>query len=245
MKHVLLLGLLCLAACSKGGGSASGAAPAAAPGSPSSSVVAISPPLSSAPSAKLAQIFTPDMLGANLAFVETITGPAFKTEGDDRIYKVDGCTVVIGSTKGKIDNLGVEGYSPRCSFNIAQYFAGGYPYPVPNDPTFGDIKRGLGGDYTADCLVDCGNAADPVVTLGYEGSHADNFNELIAEASPDADPMLSAYTDWSQKLVARYGEQAVVDNNLQDNLDAVASKDFGPVHPTTIRVGQNLIAVPG
>jgi hypothetical protein len=242
MKRVLWLGLLCLAACSKGGGSASGAAPSSAP---SSSVVAINPPLSSAPSAKLSQIFTPDMLGANLAFVETITGPAFKTEGDDRIYKVDGCTVVIGSTKGKIDNLGVEGYSPRCSFNIGQYFAEGYQYPVPTFPTFGDIKRGLGGDYSADCLVDCGNAADPVVSLSYEGSHADNFNELVAEASPDADPMLGAYMDWSQKLVAQFGEQAVVDNNLQDNLDAVASKDFGPIHPTTIRVGQNLIAVPG
>jgi len=208
-------------------------------------VVAINPPMSAAPSAKLAQIFTPDMLGANLAFVETITGPAFKTEGDDRIYKVDGCTVVIGSTKGKIDNLGVIDYSPRCSFDIAQYFAGGYQYPVPPVPTFGDIKRGLGGDYSADCLVDCGNAADPVVTLGYEGSHADNFNELVAEASPDGGPMLDAYSDWSEKLVARYGEQAVVDNNFEDDLDAVASKDFGPIHPTTIRVGQNLIAVPG
>jgi len=57
--------------------------------------------------------------------------------------------------------------------------------------------------------------------------------------------MLDAYSDWSQKLVARYGEQAVVDNNFEDDLDAVASKDFGPIHPTTIRVGQNLIAVPG
>ena len=185
------------------------------------------------------------MLGANLAYLETITGPAFKTEGDDRIYKVDGCTVVIGGAKGKIDNLGVIDYSPRCSFNIGQYFAQGYQYPVPNFATFGDIKRGLGGDYSADCLVDCGNAADPVVTLGYEGSHADNFNELIAEASPDGGPMLDAYSDWSQKLVAKYGEQAVIDNRFDDNLDAVASKDFGPIHPTTIRVGLNLVAVPG
>jgi hypothetical protein len=242
MKRVLLLALLGLAACSKGGGGASGAAPASAP---SSNVVAISPPLSAAPSAKLAQIFTPDMLGANLAFVETITGPAFKTEGDDRIYKVDGCTVVIGGAKGKIDNLGVIDYSPRCSFNIAQYFAEGYQYPVPPVPTFGDIKRGLGGDYGADCLRLCGNAADPVVSLSYEGSHADNFNELVASASPDEGPMLDAYSDWSDKLVAKYGERAVIDGHFDDNLDAVASKDFGPIHPTTIRVGLNLIAVPG
>ncbi len=38
-----------------------------------------------APSAKLAQIFTADILGsANVAHLETITGPAFRTDGADR-----------------------------------------------------------------------------------------------------------------------------------------------------------------
>lgn len=243
MKPIALIALLGLAACSRSAGGASSTAPANVSGAfPISTAPAAA---SAAPSAKLAQVFTADMLGANLAYLETITGPAFKTEGDDRVYKLDGCTVVVGSTKGRIDNLGIIDVSPRCSFNIAQYFAGGYAHPVPSFPTFGDIKLGLGGDFSADCLVDCGNAAEPVVQLGYEGSHADNFNELIAEASPDGGPMLDAYMDWSQKLVAKYGEQAVVDNHFDDNLDAVASKDFGPIHPTTIRVGQNLIAVPG
>ncbi|HEX4196404.1 MAG TPA: hypothetical protein VHZ26_03095 [Caulobacteraceae bacterium] len=242
MKRLALIALLGMAACSKGGG-AGGGAPAKLAGAFPISAAPAAP--AAAPSARLAQIFTADMLGANLAYLETITGPAFKTEGDDRIYKLDGCTVVVGATRGKIDNLGIIDVSPRCSFNIAQYFAGGYDHPVPSFPTFGDIKQGLGGDYAADCLRLCGNAADPVVSLSYEGSHADNYNELVASASPDGGPMLDAYTDWGDQLVARYGEQAVVDNRYDDNLDAVASKDFGPIHPTTIRVGTSLITAPG
>jgi hypothetical protein len=226
--------LLCfsaMAACSKG---------------PVNTVVAASSKgASDAPSAKLAQVFTADMLGANLAYLETITGPAFKTDGDNRTYKVDGCTVIVGSSKGKVDNLGIDGYGGRCSFDIAQYFAGGYDHPVPPQPTFGDVKIGLGGAYAADCYRLCGNAAAPVVSLSYEGSHADNFNDLIASVPVVADPVLNAYTAWGDALVGKYGEDAVDRNAVPDTLDAFAAKAFAPLRPTTIRVGQNLIALPG
>jgi len=197
------------------------------------------------PSAKLAKIFTADMLGANLAYLETVTGPAFRTDGDERTYKVDGCTVVVGASQGKIDNLGVEGLSPSCNFNIAQYFAGGYDHPVPPLPTFGDIKVGLGGDYAADCYRSCGNAADPVVSLSYEGSHADNFNELVASSPVAADPVLTAYMTWTNALAARYGEDAVALGHMNDTLPDVAAKAFHDIQPATIRVGQHLIPTPG
>ena len=205
-----------------------------------------SPPAAAsvAPSAKLGQIFTADMLGANVDYLETITGPAFRSDGDTRTYKVDGCTVIVGESKGKIDNLGIDGYGGRCSFDIAQYFAGGYDHPLPSQPTFGDIKTGLGGSYAADCYRLCGNAADPVVTLSYEGSHADNFNDLVAQVPVVSDPVVNAYTNWGNALVAKYGEDPVARNAIPDTLDAVAAKAFAPLRPTSIRVGQNLIAPP-
>ena len=154
-----------------------------------------------APSPKLAQIFTADVLGSNVAFLETITGPAFRTDGSERTYKVGGCTVIVGATAGKIDNIGIDGYGPACSFPIAQYFAGGYDYAVPRVPTFGDIKKGLGGAYGATCLHLCGNAADPLVMLTYRGSHADNFNDLYATVTINQDgPAMNAFTDWGDKL---------------------------------------------
>ena len=214
------LALVGLAACNRHGAS-NAAAPANATAAATNAA-----PAAATPSAKLAQIFTPDVIGSNVAFLETITGPAFRTDGSDRTYKVDGCEIIVGATAGKIDNIGIVGYSQRCSFPIAQYFAGGYQYPVPNNPTFGDIKRGFGGSYGADCLTSCGNAANPVVYLSYQGSHADNFNNLEASLSIVDDPALSAYGDWGQKLVAKYGQDYVIAAkfNTNDNLDDVASR---------------------
>jgi len=240
VKRLLLLTLaVALAACSRTPGN--NAAPPGAASSASAQPAAAS----AAPSAKLAQIFTPDILGANLAFLETLTGPAFQTDGDENTYKVDGCEVIVGQTKGRIDNIGVIGVSPHCSFNIAQYFAEGYDHPVQSLPTFGDIETGLGGDYAADCYMSCGNAAEPVVSLSYEGSHADNFNELLAQVSIGDGPELEAYGDWGARLVAKYGQDAVAQARVADALPDIAAKDFAPVRPTTIRVGRNLIAPHG
>ena len=188
MRRTWLLALVALAACSRGGPT-NAPAPANATNAAANSAAAAPP--AGPPSARLAQVFTPDMLGANVAYLETITGPAFKTEGATRIYKLDGCTVIVGAAKSRIENLGIQGYGGRCSFPIAQYFAGGYDHPVPNLPTFADIQAGLGGDYGADCLTLCGNAADPVVSLTYHGSHADNFNDLVAEVSIGDDATLT------------------------------------------------------
>jgi hypothetical protein len=231
------LALMALCACAKGG-SSNHAPPANAAPAPLANAVQAP----AAPSAKLSQIFTPDILGANVAYLETLTGPAFSTEGSDRIYKVDGCKVIVGVAGPKIDNIGIEGFSARCSFPIAQYFAGGYDHPVPPYPTFGDIKTGLGGAYGADCLALCGNAANPVVALSYQGSHADNFNDLLAEISIADEPALTAYQDWSDKLAAKYGQDYVTSGkfNNGDNLDDVVSKDFAPIRPDTIRVGRDL-----
>src|SRR5215469_17388441 len=93
--------LALLAACSKPAPQ-SNAAPAAA--NAATNAAAVAPPASANP--KLAQIFTPDVLGSNVAYLETITGPAFKTEGSDRLYKVGTCEVIVGAAKGKVANIG-------------------------------------------------------------------------------------------------------------------------------------------
>jgi len=240
-RTAMLVCCLLAAACSRSASNTT--APSGAPAS--SAAAPSAAPAAAAASPKLARIFTADMLGANLAYLETLTGPAFRSEDGTNTYKVDGCTVLVGVSVGKIANLGVDGYGGACRFNIAQYFAGGYDHPVPDQPTFNDIKVGLGGDFSADCYRDCGNAAAPVVSLSYEGSHADNFNELVASSPVMADPVLGAYSAWSDALVAKYGETAVANGKLPDTLGDVAARAFGPLHPTTIRVGQHLIPTPG
>jgi hypothetical protein len=231
---LLFLATALLAACSKGAPPTNAPTPAAAN--------ATSPAPVPTPDPKLARIFTPDVLGANIAYLETITGPAFKTDGHDRLYKVGDCQVIVGADKGKIANVGIVGYGPACSFAIKQYFAEGYQHPLPNLPTFGDLEDGLGGHYDADCLALCSNAADPVVSLIYRGSHADNFNDLVAQIPVTADATLAAWQDWSDKLAAKYGQAYVSTGKYHagDSLPDIAAKDFAVLKPTTIRVGQNL-----
>jgi hypothetical protein len=239
MRLTSFFALLALAACSRGGAQNAANSAAAAPtNSPPVNALAID-----AHGTALAKIFTPDILGANVAYLEAnVTGPAFSTAGADRIYKVDGCKVIVGAVKGRIVNVGIDGTSVHCSFPIAQYFASGYDHPVPPYPTFGDIKQGFGGAFDADCLTLCGNAADPVVSLSYQGSHADNFNDLYAAISIGEGPALDAYMDWSGKLGAKYGQSYLVDGKYHtgDAMDDVAAKDFANIHPDIVRVGQDL-----
>ncbi|HLI65133.1 MAG TPA: hypothetical protein VKU90_02110, partial [Caulobacteraceae bacterium] len=55
------------------------------------------------------------------------------------------------------------------------------------------------------------------------------------------DPVLSAYSAWSDALVAKYGQTAVDQGQIADPLNDVAAKGFGPLRPATIRVGLKLI----
>jgi hypothetical protein len=156
---------------------------------------------------------------------------------------VDGCEVIVGAGKGKIDNIGIQNYSAACSFPIAQYFATGGAPTAPQVPTFGDLKAALGGHFAATCLRLCGNAADPVVSLAYQGSHADNFNDLYAGVPiGPSDDAQNAYTAWGNALVSKYGENAVDDGEYasEDMLQDVAAADFAKVRPTIIRVGSGL-----
>lgn len=245
MRIAWLIALVALTACARSGAAnnAATANVAAIPtNSPPVNAIAVADYAAAEKFKKLAKIFTPDILGANVAYLETITGPAFRTEGADRTYKVSDCQVVVGVAKGKIVNIGIDGMSPHCAFPIAQYFAQGYDHPVPALPTFADIKQGLGGHFDADCLSLCGNAAAPLVTLTYEGSHADNFNGLYAAIPITGGTALDAYQDWGAKLAAKYGQDYVTGGKFHsgDALDDVAAKDFAHVYPQIIRVGQDL-----
>jgi hypothetical protein len=206
---------------------------------------------------KLAKIFTSDALGENVQYLESITGPAFSTmQGSPgtsstvNIYKVDGCLVVVGVSDQKIDNLGIENFGPKCSFDIGQYFHqdmdnnGQSAHEVVSAfPTFGELSSELGGVFFADCLSMCGNAADPIVYLQFSGSHADNYNQLLASIALIDDASIDASEVWAKKLDEKYGEaySGSLDHG-KDNLNDVAVAAFKALKPTTIQVGNKLFA---
>ena len=190
----------------------------------------------------LSQVLRPEMLGANVAYLEHLVGPAFRTEDGYKIYRIEGCDVVIAATSGAIDNLGVDGWSDHCSFDIDGFFAQGGSPSTPRMPTFGAMNGSHAGDFSADCLSSCGNAADPEVTFFYSGSHADSFHQLFASAPVREDPLLDGYSKWGAALSAKFGEDYIAEGRYLcgDSLQAVATTALGAGRPRLIRVGDRL-----
>ena len=198
---------------------------------------------SASPQSKLDRIFIGDMLDANVAYLEAITGPAFKEEGDYSIYLVDGCRVLVGKAAGKIENIGMEGLSPKCHFDLGPFMSGS-DHPFPKGlVTFGDIKGYWTGRYDADCLSGCGNAADPVIYLRAGGSHADNFSEVVASIPLATVPVIDAADRWKAAIAAKHGEETMEYGTRclkDDDETEVAAEAFGAMHPKTIRVGHGI-----
>ena len=192
---------------------------------------------------KLNRIFVGDMIDANVAYLETITGPAFKEEADYSIYLVDGCRVLVGKAAGKIENLGMEGLSPKCHFDLGSFMSSSdHPFPKEH-VTFADIGGYWSGRYDADCLSGCGNAADPVIYLRAGGSHADDYSEVVASIPLATVPVIDAADEWKAAIAAKHGEDTLAYGTRclkDDDETEVAAKAFGAMHPETIRVGHDI-----
>jgi hypothetical protein len=138
-------------------------------------LLAVCSTASDAKPAKLAQVFDPEMIDADIPYFERVTGPARNTYGDTKIYKVDGCEITAIVAGGSIRSLRID-LSPQCTFSLNKFlpnFAG--KFPSPHTLTFGkfDSVTGGNGQFYADCLTRCGNAADPVIYEHWYGSRAD------------------------------------------------------------------------
>jgi hypothetical protein len=112
---------------------------------------------------RLARVFVPDMLTADLPYLEHITGPAWRTSGNSKVYKVDGCEVSATVDNGSVHTLGLV-LGPKCTFDLSKFIAG--KFPRLHTMTFGQFEALTDGGrswFMAPCLSNCGNLADPMV----------------------------------------------------------------------------------
>lgn len=189
-----------------------------------------------APVSKLAQLFKPDMLNAQVAYVETIIGPAKEVNGDYRDYIVDGCRVSIEAPKGAIATFGIE-FKKGCSLNLGD-FLGNAPAKA-DGITFGDlIDTGYSSTISASCLQSCGNAADPTVSLLLETDHANNFINVEGTVTLVEDPALDASGVWEEAM-ALEGEDYVIYGkfNCDGKYNEAGKKAFRKVRIESVRVG--------
>jgi hypothetical protein len=193
---------------------------------------------------KLSAIFQFEMLNAQIAYLETITGPAMHVDTGSngiqrRDYRVTGCRL-IAYAKGSA----VIGYSlvltPKCSFNQSNFM--GEKYSSTNGLTISKfVKAGFGSDMRvrSSCIYLCGNAADPTVDFVFEGPHALNFISIVLTIVLADAPSLDAAQRWENVMRAAESKDFIIDTkfNCTTKYDDAAIRAFSDVPVSRITVG--------
>lgn len=185
----------------------------------------------------LARIFQRSMLGAQIAYLERLTGPARNVDGTTRTYVVNGCEIIVTVEKGAVRSLGLPSLSPKCTVSLADF---GFDGPLPNQATFGMFDElGFKTRYTADCLRSCGNAYDPSVYATVSTPHANGFLTFRVGAVQSSDQALDAADEWERAMEAAEGEDWLIEArfNCTDRYDKVAARALRNVRVTSVEVG--------
>lgn len=199
---------------------------------------------------KLNKIFITEMIGANLPYLEKITGPAkntvsYKQNEKTNTYKVDGCEINVRVSNEKIQSLGIENLTQKCTFNLNAFLSNNSVGKLPPlyNMTFGQFDAFTGeGKYTSDCLMGCGNAADPVAYDNWQGSRAYGFLEIQLGAVLGSNAAGDASSKWQSAMVRDEGEEWVIATkfNCSDKYNSIAQKAFKNVKITSATIGFGL-----
>jgi hypothetical protein len=196
----------------------------------------------SAASVKLQQVSQADTIGAQIPYLEGMIGPAWKVSGVQRLYKVDGCIVGVGTHGAEIRNLSLSNLSPNCQFGLSSFVGDFAPHQLLG-MTFGDFENSAGqGRFESWCIYLCGNATDPVVYDRWAGPHAVNFLEIQLEVVLVDKAAIDASMAWADLMRRQSGDNYVVNTkfNCDATYDAAAHQLFSNVPITGITVGYDL-----
>lgn len=194
-----------------------------------------------AQAASLDQIFVPDTLDAQVSYLETLTGPAWRVEGDRRLYKLGACVLEVTAPGHVVQSLGVE-LSPQCAPDLSPFTAS--PNRLPAFPmTVHQAETALGQPvYRADCLEMCGNAYDPSLYAYISGYHANNFIDVLLGIPQVTKPAEDAAAAWAAKMEQAKGADYVTDGtyNCSQDFQGEAAALFRNLRVAHVTVGHNL-----
>ena len=159
------------------------------------------------------------MLGVQVAYLESKLGPARTVQDKERTYEVGDCTVRVSAEGGEVVGYAVP-MTPACS---TQALAALKDYDLPQkiDLTMGEFAAARGNaDFKADCLMLCGNAADPWVYLESAGPRVSPG--IRASAVMVSDATIDAAFRIRDAIKAAKGEDYVIDTTF--NCTAIWSK---------------------
>lgn len=189
----------------------------------------------------LNKLFSPDIINADLRYLESIIGVAKKTDYyfSEKHYSINGCNVTVGFNKNQqINYMGLD-ISSKCNFNLHNFVQ------INNKKNFpvSQLKFGqLGGEYYADCLnFLCGNAADPNVHEYYIGPRSQQNIEIII-SSRDIN-YNNSKDIWSKAVRKNEGENSVIMGNYNchpEKYKDLVKKYLSGLPTERILIGYNL-----
>lgn len=193
---------------------------------------------------RLSRVFDPEMIGADIAYFEQVSGIARNTYTKAKIYKVDDCELTVAIAAGVVRSIRMR-LDSHCTFDLNRYFPNqSGRFPPPHAMTFGGIDRITDSDgrFYSDCLVDCGNAYDPSTYEHWTGPRADNSFEVLFEAVHESGAGLDAANAWHAEMESIEGRDWVLDAkfNCSDKYDANAHRAYRDVKVTAITIGRDL-----
>lgn len=167
---------------------------------------------------KMSQIFTYDMIGVDLTYFESIVGIPKKTNGNSRVYLIDGCDV-----SAKIDNYDGVNSVNELSVNIKKnscdfiYAPDEYSTPrLSSDMTFGNNNL-----YAIDCLDLCPSYGGFVYEYS-EGAVISDYQYLEYKTSidnvslPSLRSILNSKAEsWDRESNNNFEYQDLIKNDLK------------------------------
>ena len=190
-------------------------------------------------STTIENIFVPDMIHAQVAYLEHLTGPAWRVDQNVRQYKVAGCVVTVIEKHEVIQSLGLE-LNERCTFDLNPFLQS--HLPSANRLTFGAFDQEEDGRFYADCLSMCGNSTDPIVYEHFLGPHAMDFIEVNLKVALVDDQAIAASNVWEKALESSKGLGFIYSGkfNCTAAFDGLVHRAFAKVKVTAITIGYGL-----
>ena len=202
----------------------------------------------------LARIFQYKMLGAQLAYLESIAGPAVHVNTDGtRDYEVDGCEVLVRSDGVSVVALRLF-LNKECTFDPGRFYENrgnsSLSLPTANSTTFGifasrfgsPAQRGYPGiKFLTPCGL-CGNSQIPWVYLYAQEGHAENWLEWLVGADSNSQPTLNATDRLMKTMIAREGRAYEFDTkfNCDMKYDKLAVEVLKNVKVAFMEIGHNI-----
>ena len=191
--------------------------------------------------ATLDQIFVPDTLDSQVSYLETMTGPAWRVEGDRRLYKINGCVLEVSAPNRVVQSLGMA-VDAHCAPDLSPFTMN--DTPLPTFPlTVHRAEVALGNAlYRADCLQFCGNAYDPSLYAYISGYHANDFIDVllgIPQVTPSSEAAAEA---WAAAMSKAEGDDYVTAGayNCSQAFQPEAARLFQNLVVGHVTVGRNL-----